>query len=210
MSMLALLVTRFLTIFGFGSLSAHLTGDEISLREQAVLCWGGLRGSVSIALALSIPVGVAERQDIIDTVFGVVLLSLLGQGLSMQWLMEKVNLIGDRPLRQAYSELLARRIALTRVFHHLEAIEPTLTLDPEQYRYEKELIIGEMKSIEDKIAKAKTEYPQLRSLEVEHLRETLFDIEASTYAELIREGQLNTNLSPILQGLMAKAELEKP
>jgi CPA1 family monovalent cation:H+ antiporter len=151
---------------------------------------------------------IAERQDIIDTVFGVVLISLLGQGLTMQWLMEKLDLIGDQPIRQAYSELLARRIALTRVLHHLEVIEPTLTLNPEQYRYEKELVLGELKSVEDKITKTKQEYPQLQSLEVQQLREALFDIEADTYAELIREGQLNTKLDPILQKVIGKEGLD--
>ena len=95
---LAVLFSRFVTIFGFGGFSNQLANSQISLPEQTVLWWGGLRGSVSVALALSVPAALSQRQEIIDTVFGVVLFTLLVQGLTMQWMLEKFNLIGDQRL----------------------------------------------------------------------------------------------------------------
>lgn len=61
----AILVSRALTIYGFSALSNSLAKTEIPWREQTVLWWTGLRGSVSIALALSIPVAVMGRDEII-------------------------------------------------------------------------------------------------------------------------------------------------
>ena len=43
---------------------------------------------------------------------------------------------------------------------------------------------------------------------MDQLREQLLDIEADTYAELIRAGKLNENLSPVLQEIMVEAELK--
>ena len=40
---------------------------------------------------------------------------------------------------------------------------------------------------------------------MEQLNEQLLDIEADTYAEFIRAGKLNGNLSPVLQEIIAKA-----
>lgn len=61
--------------------------------------WTGLRG-VSIALALSLPVAVMGRQEIIANSFGVVWFTLLVQGLTTKLLLEKLNLLEDQSLRQ--------------------------------------------------------------------------------------------------------------
>ncbi|MBP6528579.1 MAG: sodium:proton antiporter [Burkholderiales bacterium] len=47
-----------------------------------VLTWGGLRGGISVALALSIPNG-PERETILALTYCVVVASILGQGLSI-------------------------------------------------------------------------------------------------------------------------------
>jgi CPA1 family monovalent cation:H+ antiporter len=64
-------VTRAIAIFGLGWLSNWLAKSQISLADRTVIWWGGLRGSVSIALALSVPEVFPERQKIIAIVFGV-------------------------------------------------------------------------------------------------------------------------------------------
>ncbi|MGK7874176.1 MAG: cation:proton antiporter [Xenococcaceae cyanobacterium] len=205
MAIAAVVLTRVIAIYSLGGLSNWLANTKIGLKEQTVLWWGGLRGSVSIALALSVPVTLPGRQEIIDTVFGVVLFTLLVQGLTTKWLLEKLDLIGDQPLRQEYSELLARRVALNRVLDYLAKLDMSPEVDSEFYRYEKELVKGQLQSVEDEIEKLQREYPQLRSLDMEQLREQLLDIEADTYAEFIRAGRLNTNLSPLLQEILAEA-----
>ena len=202
----AVLVTRAIVIFGLGNISNLLRKTQINLREQTVLWWGGLRGSVSIALALSVPVLMTGRQEIIDTVFGVVLFTLLVQGLTTQWLLETLDLIGDQPLKQEYSELLARRVALKRVLNYLDDNEISSLIEPEFYRYQQGLVKGELQSIEDKIEKMNREHDNLRSLSREQLREQMLDLEADTYAELIRAGKLNENLSPLMQEIMAQAD----
>jgi monovalent cation:H+ antiporter, CPA1 family len=47
-----------------------------------VLTWGGLRGGISVALALSLPSG-AERDTVLALTYGVVVFSILGQGMSI-------------------------------------------------------------------------------------------------------------------------------
>jgi CPA1 family monovalent cation:H+ antiporter len=202
----AVLITRAITIYGLGSISNLLAKTKINLREKTILWWGGLRGSVSIAVALSVPELLPGKQEIIDTVFGVVLFTLLVQGLTTQWFLEKLDLIGDRGLQQEYSELLARRVALKRVLNYLDNLDMPPTIDTELYRYQKKLLEGQLQSIEHQIEKMQKEHDNLRAFTLEQLKEELLDIEADTYAEFIRAGKLNENLSPVLQEIMAKAD----
>jgi CPA1 family monovalent cation:H+ antiporter len=55
-----------------------------------VLTWGGLRGGVSVALALSLPLG-EERDLLLSITYIVVLSSILVQGLSIGRVVRKVS-----------------------------------------------------------------------------------------------------------------------
>ncbi|WP_168123326.1 sodium:proton antiporter [Paenibacillus sp. HB172176] len=59
---------------------------------KSVLNWGGLKGSLSIALALSLPPSFDGREDVLVLTFSVVLFSLLVQGLTIKPLVMKLGL----------------------------------------------------------------------------------------------------------------------
>jgi len=64
----------------------------ISFPFQNVLFWGGLRGALGLALALTVPLTVPERGPIILSAFVVVAFSIFVQGLTMPWLVERLGL----------------------------------------------------------------------------------------------------------------------
>ena len=68
---------------------------------QHTLFWGGLRGSLALALALAIPATVPERSAIIHTAFVAVAFSILVQGLTMPWLIIRLKLGPKPPVAQA-------------------------------------------------------------------------------------------------------------
>lgn len=195
----AMILARAIAIYGLGGLSNWLANAQISLPQQTVLWWGGLRGSVSIALALSVPVTLPEREEIIGTVFGVVLFTLLIQGLTTKPLLEKLQLLSNQPLRQKYMEAVARRVAFNRALNHVTTISQRLEFEPEFYRDQAALLQGQLGCIEAEINQLQNQYPQLRSLAIEQLQAELADIEVDTYAEFIRAGLLKNKPLPIVQ-----------
>lgn len=61
---------------------------EFSLGVVRILTWGGLRGGISVALALSIPPG-PERDVILPVTYSVVVFSILVQGLTLRRVIER-------------------------------------------------------------------------------------------------------------------------
>ncbi|PPS45438.1 Na+/H+ antiporter [Chroococcidiopsis sp. TS-821] len=195
----AMIVTRAIAIYGLSWLSNLLTKSEISLSDSTILWWGGLRGSVAIALALSVPVTLPQRTTIVSVVFGVVLFTLLVQGLTTKPLVTRLEPLGDQAIRQEYLEAIARWTALNRVLQHLSQATSRPEIDPEFYRYQEALVEGQLDDLQQDINKLRNEHPQLRDFAVEQLQEELLAIEADTYAELVRGGRLSDKLPPMLE-----------
>ncbi|MBO0661531.1 sodium:proton antiporter [Jiella sp. MQZ9-1] len=74
--------------------SVYLPFQIVRLRERfsrgivAALTWGGVRGGISIALALSLPAG-TERNLIVTATYSVVVFSVLVQGLTLEALVKR-------------------------------------------------------------------------------------------------------------------------
>lgn len=199
-----MIVARALSVFGLGWLSNLITGEtsQITWRKAAVLWWGGLRGSVSVALALSVPVALSQREEIIAVVFGVMLFTLLVQGLTTKPLLEGLQMLGDQPLKLEYTQMSAHRIALTRVMDRLQEIQAQQEFDPEFVRYQMALVEGQLDEVKEKLSKLENSHEDIRQFAVEELREELLAIESDTYAELIRKGTLKDELTPLLQSVL--------
>jgi monovalent cation:H+ antiporter, CPA1 family len=83
----------------------------ILLRWQHVLFLGNIKGSLSMALALSIPLTLSDRDNIVALVFGAVLFSLVGQGLSLPWLVKRLKIGRVSSVLQQAGELQIQLIA---------------------------------------------------------------------------------------------------
>jgi CPA1 family monovalent cation:H+ antiporter len=91
LSIILVLISRTLAIY----ISTAFV-KELSSKDKILLNWGGLKGSLSIALALSLPTSFAGRDDVLLLTFCVVLFSLLVQGLSIQPLVVKLGVLSEK------------------------------------------------------------------------------------------------------------------
>jgi monovalent cation/hydrogen antiporter len=115
----------------------------LSPRAAAVAAWCGMRGIVTLAAALALPTGehggtpFPFRDLILVTAFGVVLGTLVLQGLTLRPLLLRLNLDDDgtveREVRLARLETLRAAVAATSVH------DGTETAALVRHRYEMEL-----------------------------------------------------------------------
>lgn len=94
----------------------------IPLRWQHVLFLGNIKGSLSMALALSIPLTVPGREEIITLVFGAVLFSLVGQGLLLPGLIKRLNLSNVSDVRRKAEGLQIQLIASKAAQDELDSL----------------------------------------------------------------------------------------
>ena len=91
-AVLAIIVARFIATYsGVGLMNLFLR-DKVPLAYQGVLVWGGLRGAVTLALALSLPTELPYWWTIQSMAFGVVLFTLLVQAPTMPALLRRLQI----------------------------------------------------------------------------------------------------------------------
>lgn len=97
---------------------------SIQVRLQHVLYWGGLRGGISLALALSIPQAIGSGNLILiqDMTFAVVLFTLLIQGTTMKAFITRLGLIEKSPQQVAYRQGQARAYAALAAYKRVKAL----------------------------------------------------------------------------------------
>jgi monovalent cation:H+ antiporter, CPA1 family len=117
-AVLAVVMTRALIVYGLTWLINRRT-PTVSQPYQHVLFWGGLRGAICLALALSLPSTFADRELVRVMAFGVVLFTLLGQGTTMQFLLKRLGLTrrAEEKLEfeRRHGRLMATRAARERI-----------------------------------------------------------------------------------------------
>jgi CPA1 family monovalent cation:H+ antiporter len=69
---------------------------KVAILDQHVLWWGGLRGALALALALSLPDRVPLRDDIVIVTFAMVAFSVIVQGLTMPVLLRRLGHLPSR------------------------------------------------------------------------------------------------------------------
>jgi len=96
-ALVALIVARAVVVYGLlGGAAGILTRigwmRAVPRGWLHLVAWSGLRGAVSVALALSLPPGLPQRETLQGIVFGCVLFTLLLQGTSSQLLVSRMRL----------------------------------------------------------------------------------------------------------------------
>jgi len=90
-SILAVLGSRAIVVLGppllYSRAKLAMTGAE-----RGVLVWGGLRGALTITLALALPTSLPQRPLLIAMAFGVVLFSLVVQGITLPFVVRRAGL----------------------------------------------------------------------------------------------------------------------
>ena len=124
----ALIGVRALWIFGIGGWQRFVSRvrSPLGAAEAVVLSWSGMRGVVSLAAALAVPLALPTgsplpaREAVIVITVVVILVTLVGQGTSLPLVIRAVRLGGDDDGRA--EEQWARRALVEEALRRIDAL----------------------------------------------------------------------------------------
>ncbi len=119
---LAVVVVRFFWIFGSEALvtAARSLGIKparpLGWKQATVLGWAGMRGVVTLAVPLTLPMDMPGRDLMLVCAFAVIFATVILQGSSLGWLIRKVGLVDNDPparmsMPQAEAAMASARLA---------------------------------------------------------------------------------------------------
>jgi CPA1 family monovalent cation:H+ antiporter len=181
---------RALIIFG-ASAVLRRTRERIPWAWSAVLAWGGLRGALPMVLVLSLPTDFPHRELLVSMTFGVVILTILGHGLTMSPLLRRLGITHGSQERATYElargKLLAADAALKEIEHlsHVHFANPEVLADIRR-EYEQKVERDHAALVELPL-----EGQQLQAEETQRVRRRLLLVEQGVVTEAFRQGVLS-------------------
>jgi Na+/H+ antiporter len=144
-------------------------------RPSAVVAWAGMRGVVSLAAALALPLTTdsgdpfPERSLLIFLSFSVIVVTLVGQGLTLPALIRRLDVV--EPAGRASREEAAARARLARVaLRRLDELEGDLDLPEERLELLRRRYEQRIERFESRDGQAGEDEEALRTVRRELLR----------------------------------------
>lgn len=166
-AVLAILVARLIIVYGLSWLGNRFS-EPIPLRWQHILNWGGLRGAISLALVLSLPIEIGPERDLLRVMaYGVVLFTLLVQSTTMAPLIRKLKIITRSEAQVEYEIQHARLTALRSADARLDRMHNDGLLSSHTWDRLKRSVTGDASVLAEKVRGMLLADPVLEAEELE-------------------------------------------
>jgi len=198
----AILAARLVVVYGLCPFVSS-RDRPIPWSWRHLLFWGALRGSLCMALALSLPLDFPMRQEIIILTFGVVLFTLLAQGLTVEPLVRLLGLLKADPRLKRYELLRGQLMAEGEAMTTLESLLQSNSIS---WRVFEQLQL-EIRKRQDELSRLLDELhlvdASLKTFEVRQTRKQLLEVRKDFLVRLAREDVLS---SDVLQELLVSLD----
>jgi len=185
-AILAASVARVVSTYGFS-----IFGREIPAKWKHVLFWGGLRGAITLALALSLPeegIFIAERGRLQAMAFGVVLFTLLVQGFSMDWLVRRLKLIVRSAAQNEYELRHARFVASRASYDYLSKRSREGMISEHTWQKLSEMMKKKNDVLMNEVKQVMTSEPEVEAEELDMAYREALRAQRTALTSLLRDG----------------------
>lgn len=197
-AILAILVSRLLVIYGL-SMLVPSKKSPVPLAWKHLLYWGGLRGSLCMAMALSLPANFEFREMLIVTTFGIVLFTLFAQGLTIEAL---VNFLGVKRGSSPMTQFIALQNELAGCEARLLKLDKKLgsgQLSKKDHRAQKTAIEAKQTEIQQKLAELRAQNGEVEKEELLLAQKALFEAQKDCIIRLKQTGAIGPSSLRLLQ-----------
>ncbi len=207
-AILAVLLARAVSIYGFSIL-----GREIPANWKHVLYWGGLRGAIALALALSLPetgsLFSAARESLQAMTFGVVLFTLLVQGFSTDWLTKRLKIVQRSHYQDEYERRHARFVAWRAAHEYLRRLNQQGLLSEHTWQRVSPLMERQSGVLAEAIKEIITSDPTVEAEELDTARREALRAQRSALMGLLRDNVISEETYSQLVGEVDAALTEE-
>lgn len=163
----------------------------IPLRWQHILILGNIKGSLSMALAVAIPLALTGRELIIELVFGAVLFSLVIQGLALPWLIKKLDISQvsavTREIGQLQLQLIASKAAQDELANLLKSgVLPKAVYEELWASYQAKVAVSERR-LRDAYNQSRSGQMEPNNSQLDAIRRRLFLAEKAALSDALRK-----------------------
>jgi CPA1 family monovalent cation:H+ antiporter len=198
------LLARVITIYGLSWVPGYLRSDRLPLVWQHILAWGGLRGAVSLALALGLPTALGPDRMVIQAMaFGVVLIMLLTQATTIELLLKRLNLVGRPEAEIEYDLARGRLLAVRSAHKHLQDMYQRGELSGHAWSILKPEMDEAEETSRDRLGQMVQADPFLEEKEVTAARRELLVTQRGVLHSLQRDGLID---SEVFEELVAEID----
>lgn len=197
----AVLLARAVVVYGLGLIVLPLP-PVLPRRWLHTIFWAGLRGAVSLAVVLSLPFSLAERPLLLNLTFGVVLFTLLVQGLSMEPLLKWLGIVGADKARQGYMLRRARLLMMRAAWRELHRLEEDDVLSPRVFAQLDTSYRAGGQQLNREIDQLYKDQTALEAEELQSISRHLLQVERTTLQDLQRQGLVDNGVSSKLAELI--------
>ena len=204
-AIIAVLVARAVVIYSLSSRFAN-----IALRMQHVLYWGGLRGAISLALALTLPAELGENQILLqDMTFGVVLFTLLVQGTTMRTVVRQLGFATKSREKENYERQQARAVASQVSYDRLKELRKESLLSDHAWQILEPALLRQIEIRTEVVHEIVHNDPSVEVAELDRAFEEILRAQRSAYNDLFSSGVISEENFSRLVGEVDSARLNE-
>ncbi|MBS1989878.1 MAG: Na+/H+ antiporter [Cyanobacteria bacterium SZAS LIN-2] len=190
LGVLAVLVSRILVVYGLCPFFATKR-LPIPAQWRILLAWGGLRGALVMAMALSLPLSFPDREAIINLTFGVVLFTLLVPGLTMEPLVRILGLVPQSEKLHRYEKYKALLLGYKAEMLKLETMHTSGEISPAIYNKLAQDLQGRVLTAEQELARLALTDHSIDKLHIKQARGKLMEFRKDFLNQQARQGALS-------------------
>ncbi|RDI71014.1 Na+/H+ antiporter [Halopelagius longus] len=191
------ILARAVAVYPMSALANRFIHTEVSFDYQHVMVWGGLHASIPIALVLGLPQTVQGgapfpfREELRAMVFGVAAFSLVVQGFSIGWLLDKLDVVTRSHAGELYELLVGRVRAVDAGLEAADELREKRQISPSVYEDFTEEYEREREDLNEAIQELHATHPEIRRKELLTGERQLLQREKSAVMDAVRTGTVS-------------------